>query len=273
MRLTTNIFVETEYRGANVSYITTEQGIVLIDTPQKPTEALDWQKKIAAEEGEIKYLINTESHPDHFAGNSFFDAPVIAHQKTRKALLETDVNQLIESTKGIDPEGSHLLSGYEINTPVITFSEKLSLYLGSHTFHMEHLPGHTAGQIGVHIPEERVLFTGDNVMYRLQTFLYSANPYDWLQSLDRIGEFDVDYIVCGHGKVCNREYLPEWASFIREWVDTVQQAINQGWTKEEAVNRISLLDRYPTTSYNKQRGPEIQRINTAYLYDFLSSPE
>jgi len=271
MRLTTNIFVETEYRGANVSYITTEQGIVLIDTPQKPTEALDWQKKIA-EEGEVKYLINTESHPDHFAGNFFFNAPVIAHQKTRKALLETDVSQLIERTKEMDPEGSHLLAEYEIKAPVITFSEKLSLYLGSHTFHLVHLPGHTSGQIGVHVPEERVLFTGDNVMYRLQTFLYSANPYDWLQSLDRIGEFDVDYIVSGHGEVCNREYLPEWASFIQEWIDTVQQAIDQGWTKEEAENRISLLDRYPTTSYNVQRGPEIQRINIAYLYDFLSGP-
>jgi len=269
MRLTPNIFVETEYRGANVSYVATDQGVVLIDTPQKPTEALDWRKKVE-EEGAIKYLINTESHPDHFAGNFFFNTPVIAHQKTRKTLLETDVIQLIENTRAMDPEGSHLLADYKINAPVITFSEELSFYLGNHTFHLVHLPGHTAGQIGVHIPEERVLFTGDNVMYRLQTFLYSANPYHWLQSLDRIGEFDVDYIVCGHGEVCNKEYLPEWASFIQKWIDTVQQAIGQGWTREESVDRISLLDHYPTTSYNVQRGPEIQRINTAYLYDFLS---
>ena len=269
MRLTANILVETEYRGANVSYVSTEQGIVMIDVPQKPTEALDWRKKMR-EEGEVKYLINTESHPDHFFGNFFFDVPVIAHQKTREAILEADIGQLLERTAEMDPEGSQFLVDYRINAPAITFTEQLSLYLGSHTFHLVHLPGHTAGQTGVHVPEERVLFTGDNVMFRVQTVLSSANPFDWLRSLDRIGEFDVDYIVSGHGEVCNKEYLPEWASFIQEWIDSVQHAIDRGWSKEEATDRVSLLHIYSTTSYNIQRGPEMQRNNVAALYDFLS---
>ena len=75
MRLTPNIYVETGYRGANVSYVTTEQGIVMIDSPQRPTDAVAWRKQIE-EKGQVRYLINTESHPDHFTGNFFFPAPI-----------------------------------------------------------------------------------------------------------------------------------------------------------------------------------------------------
>ena len=73
MKVTTSVYVETGYQGANVGYITTEQGVVMVDTPQRPTDAVAWRKQIK-KAGEISYLINTHSHGDHFFGNYFFDA-------------------------------------------------------------------------------------------------------------------------------------------------------------------------------------------------------
>lgn len=271
MQLTANVHVETGYRGANVSYVTTEQGVVMIESPQRPTDATAWRTQIE-EKGQLRYLINTESHGDHFAGNFFFNVPVIAHQKTRDAILAADKNQLLERIAEIDPEGLSqvIRSEYRINAPSITFSERLTLHLGSHTFHLIHLPGHTAGQTGVFVPQERVVFTGDNIFYKLQAFLHDADPFGWLQSLERLGELDVDHIVPGHGEVCDKSYLTEQASFVQEWIDTVRKAINQGWTKEEAMDRISLLDRYPMAPGNEPRGPEVQRNNVSRLYDVLS---
>ncbi|MDP2916486.1 MAG: hypothetical protein Q8O16_00990 [Dehalococcoidia bacterium] len=36
MKLTNNVYVETKYSGANVSYVSTKDGVVMIDSPQKP---------------------------------------------------------------------------------------------------------------------------------------------------------------------------------------------------------------------------------------------
>ena len=39
-QLTSNVFVETQVRGCNFGYVTTSDGIVMIDSPQKPSDAL-----------------------------------------------------------------------------------------------------------------------------------------------------------------------------------------------------------------------------------------
>jgi cyclase len=36
----------------------------MMDTPMKPTDAVKWRDE-AGKKGEIRYLINTEEHPDH----------------------------------------------------------------------------------------------------------------------------------------------------------------------------------------------------------------
>ena len=269
MKLTTNVYAETGYQGANVGYITTRQGIVMVDTPQRPTDAVAWRKQIK-EAGEISYLINTHSHADHFFGNFFFDVPVIAHQKAREAILKADINLLMARTKEIDPDGLPLVSEYSVNAPTITFSENFTLYPGNLTIELIPLPGHSAGGIGVLIPEEKILFAGDNIFLKLQAFLHEADPMVWKESLKRIGELDVDCIIPGHGEICDKSCLTEQADFIQEWVDTVKAAIDKGWTKEESLSRISLLNRYPMAPGNEARGPELQRMNVARLYEVLT---
>ena len=74
----------------------------------------------------------------------------------------------------------------------------------------------------------------------------------------------------GHGPVCDKSYLAEQASFIREWVEAVKKARDQGMSKEEAMSRISFLDRYPMDVGLEARGPEVQRMNVARLYDLFS---
>ena len=78
-QLTSNVFVETQVRGCNFGYVTTSDGIVMIDSPQKPSTAMQLKAEIESK-GQLRYIINTEPHGDHWTGNAFFDAPVIAHE-------------------------------------------------------------------------------------------------------------------------------------------------------------------------------------------------
>ncbi len=76
-------------------------------------------------------------------------------------------------------------------------------------------------------------------------------------------------LVPGHGKPCDRSYLPEMSAFVQDWIDTVTASIKQGISLEEAQDKISLLDRYPMEAGSEPMGQQVQRMNVARLYEVL----
>jgi len=266
-----DIFVETKRKGSNNGFITTAEGVVMVDTPHRPSDSLKWREEVSIR-GEVNYIINTEHHIDHFTGNYYFPGVVVSHEETRKAIARFTSEQVKERMHAVDPREMPLMQDYQVKVPTITFSEQLYLYLGNCTFELIHLPGHTSGQTAVRIPDQGVLFTGDNLSCRVQLFMHESDPFQWLQSLKIIEKMDVDKIVPGHGDICDKSYLPELSAFIEEWIDMVRKAIEQGLSKEEAMDRISLLDRYPMDVEMEAMGPTVQRWNVAHLYTLLSTP-
>jgi cyclase len=239
-----NVYVETNFTGCNVGFIVTASGVVMIDTPMIPEDAIKWRDEIAAY-GPVRYLINSEPHLDHFAGNHFFDGTVIAHEGIRKAMLRATVDELKKRLNNIAPRSLPLLSGFRYRIPGITFSQNLTFYLGDHTFQILHMPGHTKYQTAVYILHERVAFTSDNVFCRVQALLSESLPFQWLDSLQKLQELEADILVPGHGEICDRSYLPEMSRFIRDWIDAVSDAIKKGISLEEARETIEFFDRYP----------------------------
>ena len=47
-QLTRNLFVETRIRGCNHGFVTTSDGIVMIDSPHKPSDALKLRRETPA---------------------------------------------------------------------------------------------------------------------------------------------------------------------------------------------------------------------------------
>ena len=271
MQITTSVYAETGYYGANVGFIKTDRGLIMVDTPPRPSDAVAW-RDIVEKNGAVSYLINTEPHFDHCYGNFFFQVTAIAQEITRRAIADLRKEDVLERISQIDPEGLSLVEDYHVHVPSITFDKRLTLYMGNLTAQLIHLPGHTAGETAVLIPEERVVFSSDNIFYKLQTFLHEADPFDWLESLKVLAQMDVDYIIPGHGEVCTRDYISEQTRFIEEWIDTVNKGIERGWSKEVCMENISLLDRYPMLPGEPDwMGPEIQRWNISRIYDCITS--
>ena len=267
-KITDNVYAETGFRGCNPGFVVTREGVVMIDTPQIPTDAVKWRDEIA-KHGPVRYLINTEPHGDHISGNYFFEGTVVAHEGTREAILAASVEQLKERLKQTAPDSLSLMEGFSYRPPTITLSQRLTLYLGDHTFQLIHVPGHTPYQVAVCIPEERVVFTSDNVFGKVQAWLHQALPYEWLDSLQRIQELEADVLVPGHGSICDRSFLPEMSAFIQAWIDAVTAAIDQGMSLEEAQDKVSLLDRYPMETGSEPMAQMVQRMNVERLYEVL----
>jgi glyoxylase-like metal-dependent hydrolase (beta-lactamase superfamily II) len=269
-QLTKNVFVETGVRGCNHGFVKTTDGIVMIDTPQKPTDALKWRDEIARH-GEVRYIFNTEPHADHWTGNSFYDATIIAHEGVRDTILATGAEAVLTRLKTMGPEQQPHLVGYQPKAPDITFASEMALHVGDHEFIAIHHPGHTPYQAAILIPQEGIVFTSDNIFHKCQTFLHEALPDEWLVSLEKLRHLDAEVFVPGHGDICGKDYLDEQGAFIQEWVALVQSAIDQGMTKEEAVEKLSLLDRYPMDVEIDFMGPMVMKWNVNRLWDVLTT--
>lgn len=251
-RVSDNVFTEIYYWGCNPGFLVTDDGVVMIDTPQQPIDAVRWRERLA-ERGPIRLLVNTEPHTDHISGNAYFPGVEVIGQAGLKTRYEEAIPQMtsperVERMKKDDPDSVWLLNhpAYSPNPPTRTFDDELTLHLGKHTIRLLHIPGHTAPQTGVYLPEEGVLFTGDNIFHRVKTFIQEADPWQWLEALERIRALDAAVIVPGHGEPCDNGYLNEQADIIRAWIGAVEDFVRRGMTEEEALKQPSPnVDPYP----------------------------
>ena len=269
-QLTSNVYVDTGTRGCTHGFVTTSDGVVMIDSPHKPTDALKLKDEIS-KHGALRYIINTEPHGDHWTGNAFFDVPVIAPEGVRSRILSTDMVEHVERVANFGPDEGPLLKDYIPNVPVITFKNGMTLYVGDHTFQMTHMPGHTLYQAAIAIKEEGVVFTSDNIFHKVQSWLHEANPDLWLSALESLRSLDEEIFVPGHGELCDKGYLDEQGSFIMEWKDYVREGIDRGMTRDQAIaNLTSMTERYPMDVGQASMAPMVMKMNVANLYDYMT---
>ena len=282
--VTPNVFTTTKLRGCNPSFVTTSDGVVVIDTPQLPTRAVE-MRRLAESHGPIRYLVNTEHHVDHIFGNYWFKGAgaVVEHQGVfdNFMVVTPDLDPYAYALEAIptdDPGAASIVPDRETyyadpNKGTIVFTGDLTLRVGGHTFRLLHTPGHTPGQIAVHVPEERVVFTGDTIFSACQTWLMTSDVDLWLAALERIKGLDVDHVIPGHGPVVTKAYLDTQRSVLLEWKSAVATAVANGWTRDETIARVDFRDRFgPVDIGQGYMMDHIQTLNAASLYDKLTRP-
>ena len=146
----------------------------------------------------------------------------------------------------------------------------MTIHTPAHTLEVMHMPGHTPSQTAVYVPEEKVLFTSDNVVRGTMPFITpQAKPFEWIESLKRMQQLDVNVVVPGHGGICDKSYLGEMVSDIERWIRVVSEAFTDGMSLEEAQAKIDMVSRY-TQSPSPERLAQTQRMNIARVYEVIS---
>ena len=281
--VTPNVRTDVTIRGCNPSYVITSDGVVVIDTPQLPTRAVAMRAEVEAI-GPIRYLINTEHHVDHIFGNYYFrgmGGKVVMHQglydnfMVPTPLLDP-FDYAAEAIPMSDPDGASIFPERDAyyrdpNTGQIVFTGDLRLDVGEHTFELIHTPGHTPGQLAVHVPQERVVCTGDTVFSEVQTWVMASDVDQWIDALNRIATLDVDHVIPGHGPVTDVRYLQTQKAVLLEWKSMVASAVAKGWSREETIERCHMRDRYPVDTGQEYMMDYIQKHNAGILWDKLSA--
>jgi cyclase len=281
-RVTANVYTNTSIRGCNPSYVITNDGVVVIDTPQLPTRAVAMRAE-AESHGPIRYLVNTEHHVDHIFGNYYFKGAgtVVNHQGLYDnfmvvAPILDPFAYAAEAIPTDDPDGLAIFPDREEyyqdpNKGTIVFTGDLVLRVGGTTFRCLHTPGHTPGQLAVHVPEEGVVFTGDTIFNQCQTWLMTSDIEGWLAALERIRRLGFEHLVPGHGPVTDRSALDDQRAILLEWKAGVAAAVAEGLSREETQARVDLRDRFPVDVGQEYMMDYIMSHNAGSLWDKMTA--
>jgi cyclase len=244
------ILVETEYDGANVSCIRTQNGLVLVDSPFLPGDAREWAGRIREKTGrEVAYQINTDHHFDHVMGNEFLTDNIICHTTAVRGIKYIRNKQALKDIiRPTHPEISGSLEAeidaLRIPLPLIAFDSRLILDMGDATFHLEYVGGHSPATILIHLPEEKAVFTGDNVEGQFPYF-GQGRFYQWKEILHKILAMDVDLVVPGHGPVGGKEMVQTYIDFFEKLEEEVSGYHSKGMSVDEMAKQSGLIGFFP----------------------------
>lgn len=238
-----HVHVETAHLGSNNSIIAGSDGVALVDTPHRPTDAQAWRRTVESF-GPTRFVVNTDHHPDHTIGNFWMGGEIVSHRGTRDRLLgEAPSHEYLRGLFAkIDPAAVTLLDDYSVRVPEVVFSERLDLHLGDIHLELTFQPGHTANSLIAYLPDDGVVFTGDIVCEAGLPSFQDCRMWDWFDAIDAVAAYDFEVLVPGHGDVANREALEQYRGWGREVVSQVGAAIDAGHDAEQACAEIRFED-------------------------------
>jgi cyclase len=125
--------------------------------------------------------------------------------------------------------------------PDLTITDSLVLHRGSRTIAIHYLGlGNTRGDVVVYLPEEKILATGDLVVWPTP-FGIGSWYADWAETLDRLAAFDAQTLFLGHGPPeHDLDYVHQVRDLLRDMVGQVREAVARGATLDETRHSVTL---------------------------------
>jgi glyoxylase-like metal-dependent hydrolase (beta-lactamase superfamily II) len=184
----------------------------------------------------IGALVNTHANGDHCYGNAAVrDAEIIASRACAEEMKEVPpsvMQSLIENAAQLGPAGEFFqrvfgkfdFRGIEPVLPTRTFDGELELAVGGKRVRLLEVgPAHTRGDVLVHSPADRIVFTGDILFIEGTPIVWEGPIANWIRACERIEAMGVDLVVPGHGPISDRD----GARRVREYLAFVHAAARE----------------------------------------------
>lgn len=202
----------------NPGFVVTSKGVVVID-PGSSVRVGEWllAKIRTVTQEPVVAVFNTHIHGDHWLGNqaikeAFPRAVIYAHPKM-KARVAGDGQAWIERLERMT---GGALRGTRAVAPDLGIEHEETLRLGDRRFRIYHNgPAHTDGDIMVEVVEERVLFTGDNVLSGRLGRMDDGHFHGNIAAIEMALAAPVEHYVPGHGPVNGRATLETYRDYLR----------------------------------------------------------
>ncbi len=233
--------------NSNCGIVVTQDGVVLIDSGHNPTDS----RAIAAAVKKItplpvRFLIDTEPHPDHTTGHFVFSPPatIIAAQGAGESMKARDKadpdrnRKLAESS----PEMRAAFEGYRMVLPHVEYRERMTLKVGERTFELYYMKNvHSEADSAVWLPKERVLFSASAVVVeQFNVFRPNVNIPDILAAAKMMKALNPEFVIPGHGIPGTTKIFDDSERYYALLLERVGKLAREGKSLDEIQKTVKM---------------------------------
>ncbi len=233
--------------NSNCGIVLTQEGVVLIDSGHNPTDSraiLAAVKKLTPLP--VRYLIDTEPHPDHTTGHFVFSPPaiIIAHQGATRSMLarEKETPGRAEKLAASSPEMRAALEGYRFVPPQVEYRDRMTLNVGERTFELMYLKNvHSEADTAIWLPGERVLFSASGVVVeQINIFRPFVTIPDILAAAKMLKALNPQFVVPGHGQPGTVKIFEDSEKYYALLVERVGKLAKEGKSLDEIKKEVRM---------------------------------
>jgi cyclase len=246
---------------SNTGIILTQDGVVLIDSGHEPTDSravMDAVKKLTPMP--VRFLIDTEPHPDHTTGHFLFSPPatIIAAAGAGESMRnrERQTPDRIAKLAASSPEMKAALEGYKFIPPQVEYSDKMTLYAGERTLELRYMKGvHSEADTAIWLPKERVLFSASAfVSDQINIFRPFVTIPDILAAGKMLKALNPEHVIPGHGPPTTAKLFDDGEKYYALLVERVTAKVKEGKSLDDIQKEVKMpeyaswhsQDRMPT---------------------------
>lgn len=205
--------------------------------------------------GKIGTIVNTHANGDHCHGNGCCpQAEIIASAASAKEMAEVPPATLAmfkAAGAKLGPAGAYFadifapfdFGNVDERMPTKTFSGEMALKVGDKDVRLIEVgPAHTGGDVLVHVPGEKAVYTGDILFIDGTPLMWAGPVRNWIAACEKIIAMDVDVIVPGHGPVTDKAGVRRVADYLAFVDREARLRFDAGLPVREAALDIALGD-------------------------------
>jgi cyclase len=219
-----NIYM-LEGAGGNIGVSAGEDGVVIVDDQFAPLAPKIRAALKGIVDKPIRFVLNTHFHGDHTGGNEDFgkEATIIAQSNVRKRLVS-----------GTTTPGRETPPAPKTALPVITFDDKVSVFVNGEEIRAVHFPhGHTDGDSVIYFTKSNVVHMGDDYFNGNFPFVDQASGGSIKGLTAAVEQIlttlpDDVKVIPGHGKLSDKAGLRAFLDMLKGTTAAVQKAIAAG---------------------------------------------
>jgi cyclase len=269
---------------SNAGLVVDGRASLLVDTLfdlKLTREMLAAMRAAAPAAATIGTLVNTHSNGDHTYGNQLVAGAEIISSTACFEEMREQGEPLAQGSIRRDWQkfgeagaffhevmGSRFdWNGIALTLPTRRFDGALTLRVGAKAVRLIEVgPAHTRGDVIVHVPADRTLFTGDMLFIDGHPLVWAGPVANWIKACDLMLGLDVETVVPGHGPITDKAGIRAVKQYFEHVLTEARQRYDAGMDAETAARDIA-LDRYADWI-----DPERIVVNVAACYrDFRGS--
>ena len=244
---------------SNAGLVVDGEQTLLVDTLfdlRLTEEMLQAMRRAVPAAARIDTLVNTHANGDHCYGNQLVgDARIVASERTAAEMSELPpaaMAALVEQAPEMGELGEFFLrcfgafdfQGIELVLPKETFNGRLAVRVGGRELELIEVgPAHTRGDTLVHVPDARVLFSGDILFSGAHPIAWAGPVSNWIAACERILAMDLEVIVPGHGPPSGTHEVREEKAYFEYLYEQARTRHAEGMTALQAARSLA-LDRW-----------------------------